>query len=74
MAPANATTPELDVRTPIRAQRHALIFDRVAELAPGADFALVNDEALIESVPASDPTAWMPGRTPPGTDPEENSP
>ena len=45
MAPATATatTPELDVRTLIPAQRHALIFDRVAELGPGAGFVLVND-------------------------------
>ena len=42
MAPA-AATPELDVRTLIPAQRHALIFDRVAELGPGAGFVLVND-------------------------------
>lgn len=43
MAPATATTPELDVRTLIPAQRHALIFDRVAELGPDAGFVLVND-------------------------------
>ena len=43
MVSATATTPALDVRALIPAQRHALIFDRVAELGPGAGFVLVND-------------------------------
>ena len=36
MVSATATTPALDVRALIPAQRHALIFDRVAELGAGA--------------------------------------
>lgn len=43
MAATTDATPELDVRTLIPAQRHALIFERVGALAPGRGFVLVND-------------------------------
>ena len=43
MVSATANTPTLDVRPLIPAQRHALIFDRVAGLEAGTGFVLVND-------------------------------
>jgi uncharacterized protein (DUF2249 family) len=39
----DAAGNELDVRTLAPAQRHVKIFERIAELGPGASFILVND-------------------------------
>lgn len=39
----NVAATELDVRPLMPAQRHALIFRQLAELAPGAALILVND-------------------------------
>jgi uncharacterized protein (DUF2249 family) len=45
MAEATGTTPivEIDIRSLAPAQRHAKIFQLVAELVPGASFVFVND-------------------------------
>jgi uncharacterized protein (DUF2249 family) len=39
----DSTTPQVDVRSLVPAQRHAKIFQLVNQLSPGAGFVLVND-------------------------------